>query len=433
MGYEDIVRTCIREKKKLSMEMFVDRHVLSTYQWMNLVVHKNFTFSDVDDPTIRSAVWFDSICSNTLKARMNACVELIEPHVTEELKRESGLFWSLMILQESLSTLIPLQSCSWYGLAVCFGCATAVFVITCKGWRFLALSSFLDEHTMTADEHIRFLGLILDQYQLDITNIVAIVCDIIETNKAISRRITDPMIGCAAHRFNLAVKDHPRCYRDTIKKGFCPDAQVGVCEANRFAEKERVQLEASPYARTTIERYSPNVQRYVQLQPFLHLFERDCEVDRCIPENASKDDPRRFPIMQYLPNPLEHYSILELLDDMEIPEVATKRLQERNLTLLSARDILDETIVAFPDLEDLLRGDANIVESPAFETGMVKIMQGIAVARLERTLAEDSSAKRKRNNEHSSSTTVSKKKHYNSPTLSASNRILPDVVDPQVR
>ncbi|KAK1932283.1 hypothetical protein P3T76_012277 [Phytophthora citrophthora] len=144
--------------------------------------------------------------------------------------------------------------------------------------------------------------------------------------------------------------------------------------------------------------------------------------------------------MQYLPSPSEHYSILELLDDMEILEVATKRLQERNLTLLSARDILDETTVDFPDLEDRLRIDGNIVESPAFETGVVKIVQGqenqltseegIAVARLERTLTEediavDSSAKRKRNNEHSSSTTVSKKKRYYSPTLGASVSMAP--------
>ncbi|EGZ18347.1 hypothetical protein PHYSODRAFT_415282, partial [Phytophthora sojae] len=94
----------------------------------------------------------------------------------------------------------------------------AVYVVTRKGWRFLALSSFMDERSMTADEHIRFLDLILDQYQLDIANIVGIVCDNMETNKAISRRVSAPMIGCAAHRFNLAVKAYIKAYTDTIKK-----------------------------------------------------------------------------------------------------------------------------------------------------------------------------------------------------------------------
>ncbi|EGZ14034.1 hypothetical protein PHYSODRAFT_286723, partial [Phytophthora sojae] len=165
------------------------------------------------------------------------------------------------------------------------------------------------------------------------------------------------------------------------------------------------------------------LKRYKQLQPYLFLFERDCEVDRCIPE----DDTRRFPIVQYLPSPAEHCTILDLLDDMDLLELATKRLQARNLTLVAVRDILDETLVDFPELADRLKADADIVESPAFEIGVVKIMQGrdqdltaeeaVAVVRLQRfpeeetnTPARVSTSKRKRNRNVPGRTSAAKKK-----------------------
>ncbi|EGZ22534.1 hypothetical protein PHYSODRAFT_285740, partial [Phytophthora sojae] len=82
------------------------------------------------------------------------------------------------------------------------------------------------------------------------------------------------------------------------------------------------------------------LKRYKQLQPYLFLFERDCEVDRCIPEDAPEDDTRRFPTVQYLPSPAEHCTILDLLDDMDLLELATNRLQARNLSARhSGRDV----------------------------------------------------------------------------------------------
>ncbi|KAL4134029.1 hypothetical protein PRIC2_004343 [Phytophthora ramorum] len=67
------------------MVMFIDRHAKATYQWMNLVVHKNVTFADVDDDTVHSAIKYDSMCSKTLGARMMAAVTVIEPTIAAEL------------------------------------------------------------------------------------------------------------------------------------------------------------------------------------------------------------------------------------------------------------------------------------------------------------------------------------------------------------
>jgi hypothetical protein len=82
----------------------------------------------------------------------------------------------------------------------------------------LAFSHFLDESSQTAAEHIAFFDMVMDQYELEMDNLVALVCDNTEPNKAISRRIAIPMIGCAAHRFNLAVKDRLAKRSTLVKK-----------------------------------------------------------------------------------------------------------------------------------------------------------------------------------------------------------------------
>ncbi|EGZ08092.1 hypothetical protein PHYSODRAFT_435116, partial [Phytophthora sojae] len=96
--------------------------------------------------------------------------------------------------------------------------AIAIFAATKKGIRFLAFSPFQDEASQTASEHIAFLDLVLDHYGLDVANMIAIVADNMETNKAIARRIKVPMIGCATHRFNLAVRQWIEPHMPLIKK-----------------------------------------------------------------------------------------------------------------------------------------------------------------------------------------------------------------------
>ncbi|ETP27987.1 hypothetical protein F442_22724 [Phytophthora nicotianae P10297] len=186
-NYDTVVRSCIKEKRIVSTDMFIDRHAHTTYQWMKRIVHKNFTLADVDVLTIRDAVRFDSIGSKTLKARMIATVKLAELDMCAERKGEK-----YMLVFDGVT-----DACEH---------SPAVFAITKKGARFLALSTFMNEQNMVTQSGL-----------LD-TNFVAIVCDNMKTNKVISRRIIAPMIGCAAHRFNLVVREYVAEHSDVIDK-----------------------------------------------------------------------------------------------------------------------------------------------------------------------------------------------------------------------
>ncbi len=70
----------------------------------------------------------------------------------------------------------------------------------------LAFSPLLDETNLNADSHVLFLDFALSVIGKTRENISFIVADNENLNKAVARKLSVPMIGCASHRLNLAVK-----------------------------------------------------------------------------------------------------------------------------------------------------------------------------------------------------------------------------------
>jgi hypothetical protein len=70
----------------------------------------------------------------------------------------------------------------------------------------LSLQPTLSEDDMGADAHIELFESTLEMYMLTKEYVCCIVGDNCATNQAISKRWGIPMVGCASHRFNLAVK-----------------------------------------------------------------------------------------------------------------------------------------------------------------------------------------------------------------------------------
>ena len=66
---------------------------------------------------------------------------------------------------------------------------------------------------MTAQDHLRHINRILDGYGKTRTNVICLAGDNCTVNQSIARTMEVPLIGCASHKFNLAVrrwiKDQP--------------------------------------------------------------------------------------------------------------------------------------------------------------------------------------------------------------------------------
>jgi hypothetical protein len=71
----------------------------------------------------------------------------------------------------------------------------------------LAFTPLLEEENYTSQNHKESMEFILEVYDKDIsTNVICLVGENCNVNKALADLCDLPLIGCAAHRFNLAVQ-----------------------------------------------------------------------------------------------------------------------------------------------------------------------------------------------------------------------------------
>ncbi|OWZ23822.1 hypothetical protein PHMEG_0001232 [Phytophthora megakarya] len=339
-GFEAVAKECMKKDCPPLSTMFVHKDAADTYGWVTLVALKNFPFSHVEDPIIRSAVCYKSMGEKTLIKRMSSLVEVVDLKISNELSGEKF-------------TLV------FDGFTDSAEHAIAIFAATRKGVRFLAFSPFQDESSMTAAEHIDFLDMVLSQYGMHLSDMVVIVADNMETNKAISRRVEVPFIGCAAHRFNLALKTVKRIAK--LKAIGCDNKPVPLHEL-RWSGCYRM------------------LQRFEDFRPYLHHFRDDCAVDRDLPDDVSEDDIRRVAFVDLIRSVSEQRKIAGLLDEMTAFDVITGKLQRNDMTVATVRDIFDIVLDDYDGMEKYLAPDADIVESGVFESGLAKIQAGVATS-----------------------------------------------------
>ncbi|KAG3078494.1 hypothetical protein PI125_g20975 [Phytophthora idaei] len=71
-----------------------------------------------------------------------------------------------------------------------------------------------------------------------------------------------------------------------------------------------------------------------------------------------------------------HRSLQTLLEEMKDIESISKKLQSDGLTLLQARELFDGLLELKPSFASYLASNAEIVDSPAFDSGAVKTQVG---------------------------------------------------------
>ena len=70
----------------------------------------------------------------------------------------------------------------------------------------IAFTPLLTEADMSSESHEELLQFVLNVFGKDLRNVICLVGDNCNTNKAFARLCDRPLVGCAAHRFNLAVQ-----------------------------------------------------------------------------------------------------------------------------------------------------------------------------------------------------------------------------------
>jgi len=163
------------------------------------------------------------------------------------------------------------------------------------------------------------------------------------TNPATATKLGVPFIGCASHRFNLAVQSYLDTY-DEITSSI--NTLMKTLSNIKKAGKLRLKTNLEPVTKN-VTRWSSTysmVERFFQLKT--HLDETDLD------------------LLQHIPSGPRLVKLESLRKDLKTFEKVTKRLQLADLSLLDVRLLFDEVIKSYPSMSSKLGTDASIVKLP---------------------------------------------------------------------
>ena len=231
--------------------------------------------------------------------------------------------------------------------------------------RLLTLSPMSDEITLCANQHHEFLTYTLHLYNSSWSNVVCLIGDNIQTNKALANKVRLPFLKSATHRFNLAMNDILKAHEQIIDK------------VTAIMEKLRSYILASKLQKFTQVR--PKVINTTRWSSTYDMLWRSTRIRKFLGDLESVEIDSLFLTLS------ENRRIDTLLGELEQLDSVTKALQNRKTFVSDVRALFDAVIDSYSEIMDRLTSSAAIVHCSAFESAIVKLQrrEGDALSRKE--------------------------------------------------
>ena len=172
------------------------------FSWNKWIIECNIAFTFVDYNITRSNTNLAPVCRRTLTKYVDKLVPTVENVIPNELPNKFGIIlagWTL----DSDHYIATFASYEKHGKHNC---------------PLLSFSPLLDEECLSAPSHRDFINCTIKIFKRSTKDLLFLVCDNENTNRALSDLLDVPMIGCVSHRFNLAVKNYLKDYEITLQK-----------------------------------------------------------------------------------------------------------------------------------------------------------------------------------------------------------------------
>ncbi|POM57552.1 Hypothetical protein PHPALM_37916, partial [Phytophthora palmivora] len=222
------------------------------------------------------------------------------------------------------------------------------------------------DDSLNAESHVAALAAFLPFFGKGLSNVNFLVGDNCAMNKRLARLMEVPLIGCASHRLNLAVRGFLESYEADLEQ---VQSLMRRLRTITQAAKLRLRTSLRPKLRNETRWGSTYTMlaRYFELREFI-----------------TADDEE---LAEEMPSPAANQRLKSLLTQLADVESVSKKLQTEDLTLLDARDLLDGLMEIQPSFNNYLAPRADIVHSPDFGSGAVKVLGGQSkrLPRAERT------------------------------------------------
>ena len=186
--YQDMLKSS-SSSSNLHSFGFINNRQNDVYLILKWIIFYNQPLVEVDQQETRDVLKAQSISSKSIRKYILSLTELVEEAIKPELPDTFALEFD-----------------GWSSGTVHYVALIASYKNnSTRKEVLLALVPLIDEESLGAKQHIEFMAETLHLYGKSLSNIVALVGDNCSTNCKISNDTGIPLIGCASHRFNLAV------------------------------------------------------------------------------------------------------------------------------------------------------------------------------------------------------------------------------------
>ncbi|KAE9046065.1 hypothetical protein PR002_g1893 [Phytophthora rubi] len=324
---------------------------MNAYQWMDWIVMEHHELSFCEKKRTRKYTSLHPITRVQLRHYLDATEPAVQARIRQRLAGKPFGF------------LID----AWTGAGTHFAAIIAVTPSLSDGSTaekfLLVFSPFVDEADMGADSLIDLLDYAMDVYGLTLDLLMFYVCDHASVNGALSSRTDVPMIGCASHRLQLAVRWllEPEANQRVIQKVHDLMTRLSTLK-HRHALRQAGAL-------------MPVVNNTTRWSSTYDMIDRYFDIAELIDNSNPK-------LLDVLLTPREEVKLKVIFDWMKNFESVSKRLQaggvgEKEASLLDVRRLFDAVIKDFPITAKYLSATAStVVKSPHFEAGVVKVLSG---------------------------------------------------------
>ena len=184
----------------------------------------------------------------------------------------------------------------------------------------LAFSPMNSETSFRASDHFGFIEWVLGLYGKSLDNVVAVIGDNVSTNQALADMCKKPLIGCASHRFNLAMKKFLDPFESLMSK--ITDL-MGKLKTLKMSGKLRKFSHLRPVQRndTCWSSSYGMLKWYSELMTFLS--------DSCFTTDRT--------IVDYLLSPSENTQSEQMLKELKYMDSITELLQSDNTDMSDVR------------------------------------------------------------------------------------------------
>jgi hypothetical protein len=349
--HEEYLRLCdIKRANPVISNADLSRYLVSAeaknvYNWLRFIIMNNLAFQKVEQASILEFVSMEKI---SLTKFMECLRAVAKEHCKEIKKRLSKGNFGLLF--------------DGWGKTETPYMGIFAYVIDTNEYLLLAIAPLLDEEDYSAHEHAEFIQATLNWYGRSIDDVLFFVGDNCNVNKRLATHLSVPLVGCASHRLNLAVKEIHSEMKEIIDK------------INAFMVKWKKSLKLGGWfrKRTTLRPKTANKTRwlstYVMVKRYLKL--KDI-ID-------SADFPASYESYRLSEEEVEEISTLLSTKMGDLHSVAVE-LQDQALTIKHVRDLFDALIASYPTCPHLRKyctADASIVAAPNFESAILKLQTG---------------------------------------------------------